>query len=124
VRSLCEQMIGCRFVDFPTLLEEIKDAYAKKVPLERMSDLVRVPVLVLDDLGGERPTEWAVSQLLRLVNTRYERKLPTCFLSNFTPGELAKRLGHEDPVAGERIVSRMVEGAIQHRMRARDRRTT
>lgn len=120
--SLCEHLVPVRIVDYPTLLEQMKDAYARRVPFEQLTDLVTVPVLVLDDLGAEKPTAWACSQLLRLVNTRYERLLPTAYLSNYTPDELAKRLGHEDPVTGERIVSRMVEGAIQHRMEASDRR--
>jgi DNA replication protein DnaC len=121
--SLCDHLIETKFVDFPTLLEEMKDSYAHKVPMN-MTDLVRVPVLVLDDLGAERPTEWAVSQLLHLVNQRYERLLYTAFASNFKPGDLARRLGRDDEVAGNRILSRIIESCIQHRMRAGDRRVS
>jgi DNA replication protein DnaC len=123
VVMLCESLVPVRFMDFPTLLEQMKDAYSKRVPFAEFTNLTDVPVLVLDDLGAEKPTEWACGQLLRLVNTRYEKLLPTAYLSNYTPGDLSKRLGHEDPVVGERIVSRMVEGSIQHRMKAPDRRT-
>jgi DNA replication protein DnaC len=122
VKSFCQQERRARYVDFPSLLEQMKAAYQHKVPFDAYSTLGRVPVLVLDDVGAERPTEWARSELLHLVNLRYERLLPTAYVSNYEPDELVERLGHDDPMIGERIVSRMNEGAIQHRLRARDLR--
>lgn len=120
--SLCEGLVESRLVDFPTLLEQMKDAYAKRVPFDRFTDLGRVPVLLLDDIGAERPTEWARAQLLHLVNQRYERLKFTAFASNYTPGDLAARLGQDDPIVGDRILSRITESCVQHRMRASDRR--
>lgn len=122
VASLCDELVEARLVDFPTLLEQMKDAYSKRVPLDRFTDLGRVPVLVLDDVGAERPTEWARAQLLHLVNQRYERLKFTAFASNYDPDTLAKRLGQDDPVVGVRIISRITESCIQHRMEAGDRR--
>lgn len=76
----------------------------------------RVPVLVLDDLGaGRPPTPFALEQLEILIDRRYQAMLPTIVTSNATTTrELAARLGHEDPIAGKRIASRLVEGAIRH----------
>lgn len=122
VRLLCENLVEARFVDFPDLLEQIKASYSKRVSFDDYSDLMRVPVLVIDDVGAERPTEWACGQLLQIVNKRYERRLPTAYVSNYKPGDLITRLGKEDRIIGERIVSRMIEGAIQHRNKAPDRR--
>jgi DNA replication protein DnaC len=123
VRVFCAKLVEARLIDFPDLLEQIRQSYAKHVPLDTYTDLMRVPVLALDDLGAERPTEWACGQLLQLVNKRYERKLPTMYVSNYEPGVLAERLGRDDPVVGERIVSRMVQGAMQHRDLSPDRRS-
>ncbi len=36
--------------------------------------------------------------------------------------ELGRRLGHDDPVVGQRIVSRLTEGAVQFRFAGGDRR--
>lgn len=124
VRALCEREIEARLVDFPGLLEQIKVSYSKNVPFDDYSDLMRVPVLVIDDVGAERPTEWACGQLLQIVNRRYERCLPTAYVSNYTPDLLMQRLGRDDKIIGDRIVSRMMEGAMRHRNKADDRRLT
>lgn len=124
VVKFCESLVPARMVDFPGLLDQMREAYAKKVPFDRFTDLGKVPVLVLDDIGAEKPTEWARSQLLALVNIRYERLLPTAYISNYDPDELAERLGHDDPIIGERIVSRMMEGATQKRVDSPDLRVS
>jgi DNA replication protein DnaC len=77
----------------------------------------RIPVLCLDDLGAgrERPTPFAIELLEVLVDRRYQGELPTIITSNFDTQEMADRLGHSDPVLGERIVTRLVEGSAGHR---------
>lgn len=111
VRDLCERGVRARYVDFASLLEAMKDSYAHKQPVTNALAVGRVPVLVLDDLGSERATEWAHSQLLGIVNARYESQLPTIYISNYEPEDLAKIVGRFDEVVGKRIVSRMLEGA-------------
>jgi DNA replication protein DnaC len=59
-------------------------------------------LLVLDDLGAEKATEWARERLFVLVNHRYRRNLPTIYTSNIGPDRLAAHLG-------DRINSRIVE---------------
>jgi len=69
--------------------------------------------LVVDDLGTEKPTTWAIQTLTDLVNHRYESGRPTIFTSNYTLTEIATRLvlpGEEK--AAERIVDRIAELAI------------
>lgn len=123
VAELCNRLIPARLVDFPTLLEEMKNSFGKKGSFEDHVRCARVPVLVIDDIGAERPTEWTLGQLHQLVNTRYERCLPTAFVSNYTPGELIEdRFNLGDKMIPTRIVSRMVEGSIQHRIDGKDRR--
>lgn len=53
-------------------------------------ELRRHPTLVvLDDLGREKVTDWTGEMVYALVNTRYEDRLPTLVTSNLTPAELA-----------------------------------
>ena len=40
-------------------------------------------LLVLDDLGAERPTDWVEETMNLIVNTRYNDKRPTIFTSNY-----------------------------------------
>jgi DNA replication protein DnaC len=122
VRQLCEKLIPAKLVDFPSLLQEMRDAYSHHIPFDEFADYGRVSVLVLDDVGGEKPTEWTASQLLHLVNQRYERRLPTAFVSNYAPSRLIERLDVGDDVVARRIVSRMTEHVIRHFIDAEDRR--
>lgn len=123
VRDLCEHGIEARHVTFRKLLNEMKDAYAQRVAVEKyLRSVIRAPVLCLDDLGSEVPTKWAREQLLGIVDERYERCLPTIYVSNYDPDDLSERLSHDDPIVGGRIVSRMTDGAVQHRFKSADRR--
>ncbi len=104
------------------LLADLRDSYTTPRPavFERA---LGVGVVVLDDLGAERPTAWAVEQLARLVDHRYDRRLPVIATSNFTPDALVRRLAlDDDPVSGQRIVSRLTHHATQLRLDGADRR--
>jgi DNA replication protein DnaC len=78
--------------------------------------------LVLDDLGAERPTDWARDEIAALVLHRHDRDLPTIVTSNYAPSALAQRLGHDDRVIGQRIVSRLTENCIRHKLDRADLR--
>jgi DNA replication protein DnaC len=46
-------------------------------------------LLVLDDLGRERSSDWTGELIYSVINARYEAMLPTLVTSNLTPAELA-----------------------------------
>lgn len=73
------------------------------------------PILALDDIGVERPSEWVREQFYLLINHRYENKLSLLISSNYDWEQLEKRLG-------ERIVSRLVEMCEAVIIKAKDRR--
>ncbi len=57
-------------------------------------------LLVLDDLGAERPTDWVEEMMNLIVNTRYNERRLTIFTSNFPdtpditdPNSLLCRIG-------------------------------
>jgi DNA replication protein DnaC len=62
----------------------------------------RVPLLLLDDLGVEKATEWTTEILYTIVNTRLESGLPLFVTTNCTEAELEKKFH-------SRIVSRLKE---------------
>lgn len=57
-------------------------------------------LLVLDDVGAEKMTEWAAATLYTILNARYQAKLPTIITTN-----------NPDAI-DERILSRYYEGAV------------
>lgn len=122
VRELCERGRSATLVNFRLLLHELREGIRQDAPNTLISRCRRVEVLCLDDLGAERATDFARDSLATLVEYRYGASLPTIVTSNYDPGKLAERLGHDDVTVGQRIVSRLVEGAVQHRMLGPDRR--
>jgi DNA replication protein DnaC len=72
-------------------------------------------LLVLDDMGAAKDSEWTEEINYRLVNRRYERMLPTLWTSNLLPNDLANALG-------ERVASRLAEMTSRVTLKGDDRR--
>lgn len=67
-------------------------------------------LLVIDDLGKEKPSEWVLERLYHIINTRYEDCLPIIFTTNYTIDRLADRLTLRDNrEAADAILSRIFE---------------
>ena len=67
-----------------------------------MRRLTGVDLLLLDDLGAERQTEWVLEQLYSIVNTRYEDQRSVVVTTNLQPDALGDQVGL-------RTVSRLIE---------------
>ena len=72
-------------------------------------------LLMLDDLGAAKSSEWTEEINFRLINHRYENQLPTIITSNVLPKELTERVG-------ERVASRLVGMSDRVVIRGQDRR--
>ena len=121
VRELIQvDLVEANMVVFRDLLAEMRDGFREG--RRRDKRLRSTPVLFLDDLGAERPTDWTRDELATLVEHRWERGLTTGITSNYDPAALAERLGHDDLIVGKRIVSRLADGATQLRIDGPDRR--
>lgn len=67
-----------------------------------LMDTARCPLLLVDDLGAARHSEWTEEITMRLINRRYNELLPTVVTSNLAPTDLREQLG-------DRIASRLAE---------------
>lgn len=72
-------------------------------------------VLLLDDLGAAKSSEWTEEVIYRLVNHRYQHRLPTLITSNLNKRDLAQALG-------ERVASRLAEMTTSVTLTGTDRR--
>lgn len=90
-----------RFAYVPTILDEIRKRYAEGWEGESAQDyearMARWPLLVLDDLGAERATPWAVERLTLLLEERQGRDCVTVITTN-----LMSRAAVEQHFAGVR----------------------
>jgi DNA replication protein DnaC len=89
--SVLQQVIrrtGARglYYDTRALLRDIRSTYNPVLHMAEM-DVIRpvmeAEILVLDDLGAERLTDWVEETMSLIVNTRYNERRPTIFTSNY-----------------------------------------
>ena len=98
---------------FPRLLAAIRDSYREDATDGYgafLDKLVEVDLLQLDDLGAERPTEWAAEQIFLVIDGRYEAKRSVVYTTNLAlPG--GERQGGEtlSERIGDRVASRLAE---------------
>lgn len=81
-----------------------------------LAELLDVHLLVLDDVGAERPTEWTVERLTAILDHRWENERPTVVTTNLGPTDLEAWIG---PRAYSRLVG---SGAVAVRLTGEDRR--
>jgi DNA replication protein DnaC len=113
-----ESIFPGRFVEVPELLMEIRDTFREKAEHSEMELLDRYScceLLVLDDLGAEKPSEWVTQTLYLLINRRYTGEKRTIVTSNLSLPQLSERLG-------DRIVSRLAGMCEVVELTGKDRR--
>lgn len=97
------------------LFAELREGYNDGSFTQRMDKLRQHPLVVFDDLGAEKATEWVEEQLFRILDDRLNNSLPSFFTTNWTDNDLGKRLN-------PRIVSRIMEMATCITVVGKDRR--
>lgn len=102
-----------RFGGFIDLLDKVKRSFGKDENV--VKELSEVPLLVVDDLGKERQTEWSNSILYQVVNRRYESYLPIVITTNEDMGELERNVGGA-------TLSRLIETCKGVKMEGKDHR--
>ena len=92
------------FVVVPELLARIRTSFrTNDGKAEEIIDAAKTSkLLILDDLGAEKTSEWVTEQLYMIINYRYEHMLPTVITTNNTGAELEQELGR-------RTLSRLAE---------------
>lgn len=75
-----------RFVDFTSLIHQIQTTFDPGSPESKsqiLDPVIGADVLVLDELGAQKPTAWVQDVLYLIINTRYTRRRPTIFTTNY-----------------------------------------
>jgi DNA replication protein DnaC len=134
-----EKRVNGLFYDYHELLKKIQNSYNPSVAATELSVLRPVfdaEVLVLDDLGATRPTDWVWDTVAHILNARYGRNQTTIITTNFpNQPSLANReavaLGSAGRAArgetlgdriGDRMRSRLQEMCVVIEMQGEDRR--
>ncbi len=124
------------FWDYRELLQQVRDSYhpdAQATEMGALRPLWEAEVLVLDELGAQKPTEWVWDTLALVLNRRYNAKRTTIVTTNYAdlpPGGLtgasdAQQAVREETLGdriGERMRSRLTEMCVRVEMRGSDYR--
>jgi DNA replication protein DnaC len=81
--------IACLFCDYRELLKEIQNSYNASVQiteLEILRPVFETEVLLLDELGAIRPSDWVFDTVSHILNYRYNEKKTTIITTNFVDG--------------------------------------
>ena len=94
------------------LLSALRATYNAKAPqseAEILNQVVRAELLVLDDLGAERFTEWMDDMMHLVIDGRYNRRLQTILTTNYPDDKNLENLSSLRVRIGTRIYSRLSE---------------
>jgi DNA replication protein DnaC len=106
------------FYDYRDLLKQVQNSYNQKVnetELEVLRPVFEAEVLVLDELGASKPTDWVWDTVAHILNTRYNDRRTTIITTNYAnlgplgtePGASAARNAVREETLGDRIGERM-----------------
>ena len=124
--GLSERGFDCLFYEFGSLLKEIQDSYNPNTQTSELGVLAPVlnaEVLVLDELGASKPTDWVRDTMAHVINTRYNDKRPRSLRRTIpTTGQNEREETLEDRI-GVRLRSRLFEMCKAVEMKGTDYRT-
>jgi DNA replication protein DnaC len=112
LHGLIEKRVPCLFHEFGALLKEIQDSYnpgQQNSELKVLAPVYEAEVLVLDELGAVKPTEWVRDTMMQVIGRRYNDKKLTVFTTNYS--DSCRTLGDEtlEDRIGTRMRSRLYE---------------
>jgi DNA replication protein DnaC len=111
------------FYDFRDLLREIQGSWnsvSQTSEMEVLRPVLDANLLVLDELGANKPTEWVRDTIAHVINCRYNDKKVTIFTSNFLDNPA--KAGEETLTdrVGARLRSRLLEMCKEVDIRGKD----
>jgi len=112
LRGLTEKGMPGLFYEYGSLLKEIQDSYNPVSRTSEMSVLAPIheaEVLVLDELGAWKPTEWVLDTMTHIIGRRYNDKKLTIFTTNYTDERQSPAVETLQDRIGARLRSRLYE---------------
>ena len=126
------------FCDYRELLKQVQHSYNPRVAateLEVLQPIFDAEVLVLDEIGASKPTEWVWDTVAHILNSRYNDRRTTILTTNYanlppagsaaadTPTQQARNAMRDETLGdriGERMRSRLQEMCIVVEMQGED----
>jgi DNA replication protein DnaC len=120
---LLSKGIPCLFYDYRELLKQIQNSYndsVKVTELDVLRPVFETEVLVLDELGAVKPTEWVWDTVSLILNTRYNNNRTTIITTNYPDDPARDSNGNSEFARAQRAARGETLGdRIGERMRSR-----
>ncbi|GAA1890743.1 ATP-binding protein [Streptantibioticus ferralitis] len=116
IRALVQAGIGVRWrsTTAADLYADLRPRAGVDTELQ-LAAVARCPLLILDDLGAAKTSEWTEEITYRLINRRYNHCLPTLITTNLPISDLRANLG-------DRVTSRLAQMTTRVEFDTVDRR--
>ena len=101
--ALMEQEVAVRMTNFALILNDLTASFEGRN--EYIARLCRSPLLILDDFGMERGTEYGLEQVYNVIDSRYRSRRPLIATTNLSLQDLQ----HPQDTAHARIYDRLLE---------------
>lgn len=102
--ALLDMDVPVLMTNFPTILNKLTGLYSED-RAEFVNSLDEYDLLIIDDLGAERSTEYAMEQIFNIVDSRYRNRKPMIITTNLRLEEIKK----PPDLAHARIYDRILE---------------
>ncbi|RPJ60388.1 MAG: hypothetical protein EHM23_10525 [Acidobacteria bacterium] len=116
-RLVLEKNVAGKFIDETEFLRRLQYSYGPDSPeteREVLLPLMKADLLVWDDLGTGRPTEWAMETIRTLLNHRYTFQKQTVFTTNWPVRLTARKPGETgEQSLAERITVRLLSRIME-----------
>ena len=104
--ALMEQEVPVRMTNFARILNELNGSFSGRNDI--VDRLCRYPLLIIDDFGMERGTEYTLEQIYNIVDSRYRSRKPLIVTTNLPLNEIR----HPQDTAHARIYDRILEMCV------------
>ena len=104
--ALMEREVPVRMTNFARIMNELNSSFSGRNDI--VDKLCRYPLLIIDDFGMERGTEYALEQVYNIVDSRYRSQKPLIVTTNLTLDEIR----HPQDTAHARIYDRILEMCV------------
>ena len=81
-----------------SIIDRIKESFNENIVSE--TEIIElysnVDMLIIDDLGSENLSKWAIEKLYKIIINRYENELPIIITSRYNKNEILDKLSNEN----------------------------
>ena len=114
---LINEEVKVVFTSISDLLQKIRQTFNSSdsdyiFESEVTEKYISCDLLIIDDFGKDKSTDWSVSKVFEIINKRYENYNPMIITSNYSLGNLEKRLTPSntfDCISAQAVVDRLYE---------------